>query len=363
MVGVVAGVGAGTYRIQIADADSNILEQSYDLATQQAAVDWSKGSQYVTIALGASTNNPTVANLAALSAGNDDLANVTDSQWVAALDNFTADLGPGQVSAPGRTSDTVHVALLDHADSHTRVALLDLIDTANTATLTTAVVNGRVGNEQWGGAFAPWIIVPGITPGTTRTIPPSALVAGLVARNDPSLGPNQPSAGSFGVSRFALDLSQNPWSDDDRSNLNTASVNVIIDRLGDIMVYGWRSMVDEISNPAWVDFANSRLYVAIAAEADAVGELYVFQQLDGQGQVIASFNGALTGMLLGFYTEGALYGATSNDAFSVDTGSQVNTPDTLANNELHAVLNVRMSPFAEMVAIEVVKTPITQAVT
>jgi hypothetical protein len=45
----------------------------------------------------------------------------------------------------------------------------------------------------------------------------------------------------------------------------------------------------------------------------------------------------------------------------VDTGSSVNTPQTIANNELHAVCMVVMSPFAEQVFINIVKNPVTIA--
>ena len=64
-------------------------------------------------------------------------------------------------------------------------------------------------------------------------------------------------------------------------------------------------------------------------------------------------------MLQGYYNNGDLYGATPGEAFYVDTGSTVNTPARIANHELHAVLNVKMSEFSEMVQIEVYKKPIT----
>jgi hypothetical protein len=66
-------------------------------------------------------------------------------------------------------------------------------------------------------------------------------------------------------------------------------------------------------------------------------------------------------MLLAFYNEGSLYGTTPQEAYSVDVGSSVNTPTTIANGELHAVLSVRMSPDAEWVVIEVVKVASNQA--
>jgi hypothetical protein len=76
--------------------------------------------------------------------------------------------------------------------------------------------------------------------------------------------------------------------------------------------------------------------------------------------IFADFAAALTGMLQGYYLNGDLYGRFPGDAYSVNTGPQVNTPTTIANHELHAVLSVRMSEFAEMVAIEIYKKAITE---
>lgn len=362
LVGVVAGSAAGTYQIRITDTNGVLLEQSGDLLTQADAVGWSMQSNYVRIALGVSTLNPAVVAPAALTAGNADRTNVTDAQWQTALDLLSGDLGPGQVSFPGRTTDAAHVALLAHANTHNRTALLDLPDIRTLATLQTSVINSRTGFQRWGGAFAPWLITSGIVPGTTRTIPPSAVVAGIIARNESEFGPDAPSAGVRGVSRTAIDLSQDTYSDADRETLNGSGVNIITSRFGVITVYGWRTLVASAADPDWIGLANSRLRMAITAEATDIAEQYVFEVIDGQGKTLSSFSGALTGMLMKYYNQGALYGPTPNEAFIVDVGPQVNTAETIAANELRALLNVRMAPMAELVTIQIVKTPVTEAV-
>jgi hypothetical protein len=189
------------------------------------------------------------------------------------------------------------------------------------------------------------------------------LVAALISRNEEQYGPDSPSAGGErGVARYCTGPSQPTWTDAQREQLNNGAINVLMTKLGVFQVYGWRSLVNAVTDPNWVPFGNCRLYMAIAAEADAIAEGFVFDVIDGQGKTISEFGGSLSGMLLQFYTEGALYGAAPEEAYYVDVGPQVNTPDTIAANELHAVLNVRMSPMAEVVKIEIVKTPITQVV-
>lgn len=361
-VGVVAGTDAGTFQILVTDTASNVLEQSGDLETQSEAVGWSQASNYIRLAIGASANDPQVVAPVALSAGADDRNNITDTQWETALNLFGADLGPGQVAFPGRTTDPAHTALLSHAALHNRVALLDLPDTRTPATLKTSVSNARTGYQRYGAAFSPWTVTSGVVRGTTRTIPPSVVVAGVIARNETPFGPDTPSAGARGILRTAIDLTQDGYSDDDREDLNEHGVNVILSRFGAIAIYGYRSLVAEAADPDWIGFANARLRMAITGEAQAIAENYVFQVIDGQGRTLSAFEGALTGMLLNFYNEGALYGPTPEEAFLVDVGPQVNTPETIANNELRALLNVRMAPMAELVTIEIVKTPVTQAV-
>lgn len=360
-VAVLAPLVAG-YRIQVLDNSNNVLETSPDLADQQSAVNWSKFSNYVRIALGASALNPAVVAAANLTGGTDDRGNITDTQWQAALDLFTTDLGPGQISAPGRTTDTGHQQLMAHADAKNRVAILDLPDSATSATLLASVAAARTTLGKRGAAFAPWLVMPGFTTGTTRTVPPSGLVAGKIAQADAEFNPNVPAAGANGIAQYAYDLSQVAWDPATRNSLNAGGVNVIRDMFGTPRIYGWRSMVDPLVEPSWIDFGNSRLYMAIAAEASNIAETYVLAEIDGQGITISAFGGALKGMLIPYYNEGALYGATPDEAFFVDVGTQVNTPARIANNELHAVLSLKMSPFAEYVVIEIVKVGITEAV-
>lgn len=361
-VAVVAGVGSGTFKIQITTTSGTVLEDSGDLLTQQAAVQWSQNSQYVRITLGSGSLVPAVAAGAALSAGTDDKASITDAQWLAAFNLFTADLGPGQIMAPGRTSTAGQQQLITHAEANNRVALIDLVDTPTEATLEGAT--SALTASRFAAAFSPWISVPGVvaTPGATRTVPPSSIVAGIIARNDPSLGTNRPSAGRAGVLRFAIGLSQPPFTDAQRTALNTNSVNVIRNVYGSIRVYGWRSNADPVNDANWVDFANARLFMAISAELNVVGENFVFEEIDGQnGETIGSFHTALAGVGMDHYNRRELFGDTADQAFNVDTGPSVNTLATIAANELHGVFSFKASAMAEWVSIEVVKAQLTDS--
>jgi len=361
-VAVTAGIGAGTYVLTVTDINNNVLETSPDLLDTQAAVDWAANSNYIRATLGASSNDPAVVAAAALSGGADDRNNITDTHWLAALTRFSKDLGPGQVSAPGRTTDVAHTNLLQHANDNRRVALLDLPDSPTAATLKSSVNAARVGSQRWGAFFAPWDIAPGVVAGTTRKVPPSARVAGNISRNDRANNPNVPAAGDLGQALFVTGLTQPAWDDLSRQDLNSNGVNVSVVKFGGVRTYGWRTGVDANADPDWRDFGNSRLFMGIAANADQIGEGFLFDEIDGQGHTLSAFGGALTAMMMDYYVADALYGPTPQEAFFVDVGPTVNTPDTIANDELHAVIATRMSPMGELVLIEIVKTRITQGV-
>lgn len=281
---------------------------------------------------------------------------------VDALNLFTKAYGPGQVSIPGGYDEDIQSAVLAHAEANNRVALLGVEADQTVAELTTTA--GRLqsdANARYGALFAPQAIIPGVAGATTRKVGYEAVEAGIIARNDAVMNQNQASAGDQGQCAWTLDVDAR-FSDADRYTLNEASCNIARLMYGGVRTYGYRSLADK-DGPAgqWTDFGWCRLNMAIVAQAEVIGEHYVFAQLDGRGHTIAEFGSDLYGMLAPMYTADALYGATPEEAYQVHVDDRVNTPETIANGELHAVIQVRMSPMAEWVEIEIVKVSTLQA--
>ena len=286
-----------------------------------------------------------------------------DTGVASALAALTKDLGPGQVFLADPTLAAVadnQSALLAHCAACNRVALLSCADGDASVLGAAGLALQTDANARYGALFAPSAVIPGMVAGTTRTVPYAAVEAGIIARNDAVYNPNQPGAGIYGQAVYALDLTGR-YSDADYEALNTKGVDMAKLVYGGVRTYGYRSLVDPVATPAWLMFGNARLNMAIVADAEAIGENYLFAQIDGRGHTLADFNGDLAGMLLGYYNEDAIYGDTPEDAFYVDTGSSVNTPETIANGELHAVIGVRMATAAEWVEIEIVKVAVNEA--
>lgn len=359
------GVGANTFNI-LTYLNGVLTETSPDLASPTDAVNWATGSSLIRITdlasgTAAPNNNPAVLAITALGgAATDDRANIVDAQKTTALQAFGAGLGPGILVYPGATTASMHGILRAQARAvQNREAFCDLPDSGVEATLDAVVVGV---NDEYSATFGPWVQVPGVIVGTTRIVPPVAFVAGVVARNDSrDVSPNSPSAGPLGRAQYAIGVTQ-AYDDATRERLNGKGVNIIRMVDGLVTLYGYRTNADPILNQKWIGLANQRLRLAITDEVMTLGEEYEFGEIDGRGHFFAEVAGAVTGVLKRWYDRGSLYGATPDDAYFVDTGPAVNTPDTIANNELHVVISAKMSQFAEYTVFEIVKLGLTEPI-
>jgi hypothetical protein len=248
-----------------------------------------------------------------------------------ALDAFNYELGPGQVCAPGLTDPLVHAALLGHVNLTHRCALLDSAGGDEAALDAEASALYSVPGSRFGALLAPKLSYPVLDTGAPANTPYSGVQAGMIAR---------------GLSA--------DYTDDERETLNAAGVTLAKLVYGDVRTYGARTIAGP-DDENWLWFANSRVVMAVTHRADAIAQNYVFRQVDGRRQLFAKLETELRGMLLDYYAIGALYGASPAEAFSVDTGAQINTDETIAAGEVHASIRLKTSPTGEWVQIEIVK--------
>jgi hypothetical protein len=354
--------GAAVPAVAVVRRGTQVLERSVTLATTGDLVAWSAGAAYVRVTAPDETVALTLG-AHALAGGLNGTVPVTDPD--ALLDACLAidpALGPGQLTAPGKTALGQHEAVLRGADFGNRVAYLDADPAADEATLTAHVRQLRTLEvDRCGGLFAPRAVIPGLAINTRRIVPWSGIQAGLTAHRDTFGNIAQPAAGRFGMSRAAFDL-EREYDDDARERLMLAGVNTARIVQQSVRGYGFRSLVDpEGPRRAWLQLSGVRTAMAIKAEGDAEAENYVFAVLDGRLRKIAEFGGALSGICLRYWQNDALFGLTSEEAFRVNVGDAVNTPETIADGQLRAVLLLKVAPFAEFVEVQIVKQAITEA--
>jgi hypothetical protein len=294
----------------------------------------------------------------------DDHTNATDTQWQSAVDAFPKSLGPGQVSMPGRTTDTAHINLLAHAQAKNRFALLDAADTPTVATLTaSATAAAAPGNGKYGSLWAPWAVVRGTTPASTRTVPYSCVQAALLAANDSAGVPrSQAAAGKdYGIpGDYVTGLSQPAWVLADRGTLEDGGVSIA--RIVDNQVASWANRtVDLSTDPRYQQASGMRVLMAMVAEFDVIGVRYEHKRIDGRRHLISQFGSDLSAACKRHYDSDDLFGDTPSQAYVVDVGPTINTLTTIQAQTLKAAVGLKVSETADVIQINILQHLLVEA--
>jgi phage tail sheath protein FI len=356
---VFAGVTEGTFRLQV-KYDGTVVETSEDLADNTAAVNYFANSSWVRLK-DLAEGNPT-ASEGSLTGGDDDRAEVDSEVIDAGFALFPPDLGPGQLCAPGYTTEAVHVACIVHAALTTRTPILDGEDTDKAEDLIADAVALRAqSGGRHAGFFAPWITVPGITPNTTRTVPPSAVVLGLLAKSDRQNGhANVAVAGPNGKSSYAIGVTQ-AFSDEDRGDMNSAGVNVIGMDEGAVTILGFRTLADPVTDRNWLPLSNARLMMDLAFGTKKVLKRFLFANLDAQGETKATAEGVIVGeVITPKFLAGAIFGESPEDACQIVVEQDVNPSDG-SIGKLTGSLAAKPTKFNERTEFEVVSVAPTES--
>lgn len=365
-----AGTITGTYRL-ILRFDGNIVFDANNLATPGDAVSRFAGNQWVTVTdLGSAsappTNIPAVRAATPLAAGTDDRAAVTAAMLVSALDRFDIGFGDGSVAIPGQGT-AVHAGLAAHAKATRRIAILSAArgaaigDAATAGTLVNAAANV---NSEYAGLFAPWVLVPDGA-GGTRAIGPEGFVAAQRAAAHRSVGPWRAPAGIEGIAAYVIGVDQG-FTRTDHDLLDAGRVSPIRVISNSVRLYGWRSLSQDEQNYSML--TGRDVLNRLTVECEARLEPFVFQTIDGRGQLLSAMNGVLRGVLEPIRSQGGIFerraenGDILDVGYTVDTGPGVNSIDVLANNEVRARVAVRISPTAALVSLTIVKVGVTAAV-
>lgn len=355
---VIAGSGPGTFRLVFILGGE--VETSPDLTTNAEAVAWGSEAQLARVK-DLAGGNPIVSE-GSLSGGDDDLDTVDADTITEALKLFTADLGPGQVAAPGYTTEAVHKAVIEHCAATTRTPILDAEDTADVSDLLEdAAALRALPGGQHGGLFWPPEEVPGVSLGTTRIVPKSGAMLGLIASADRQKGhSNVAVAGPMGKSTYALGVTQT-CTEQERADLNAAGVNVSVFEDGQVTNKGFRTLANPVTNKPWVSLAAARLTMGIAFGVLTVLKRKEFALLDAQGDTRSKAEGAiLLEVVQPLFEARAIFGDSPADACNVIVEQDVNPSDGSVG-KLTGTTAAKPSPFAERIEHTVVNYPINEA--
>lgn len=374
-VRVLDGATSTTFRIQVL-LDGQVVEDHTNLRNPLDAVarinDGPHASYYIRLTNAGSlsaapTNNPVAVGPLTLSAGSDDRAAITTPAYVTALNLFSEGMGDGAVAIPGLGS-VVHTALIAHANTYNRIALLSSERGNDKATL---LGQAAVLDAARAGLFAPWIKVPDSSAGIgagTKIISPEGYVAGARARAHEQTGPWRAAAGEVAQARQVLAPDQT-FTPADAADLDDGKVSMILTVAATTRLYGWRSVsADQIN---WEMLGYADVVNRVVTECRRLIEPYVFNAIDGRGHLLSALAGTLEGIVKPLADAGGLFPWTESDGnggqtlidpgYKVTTGAELNTRVTLGSGEVRALVVIRPAPTAATVLLTVNKASVTAA--
>jgi hypothetical protein len=359
--------------LEILNPESEVLESSGAATKASEVFEYFKGKEaYVIVKEGteyAAAKGEQLKVLAAKALAGGVNPTVTEATVKTAIEGFPKASGPGQIAVAEKTNgvkEAVHIAMAEAAQKGNRIALCDLKEAAvaSTSVATLTAEKGTYTTElsKYMLFTASACIVQGVTLGTTRTVPGSAAVAGLCARVSQTGNDNQAAAGEdWPLGPFVTGFT-NPYKQTEIEELSTAGINAFKEVVGIPCLFGFVTACSKEKDLIFWQASASRERMALVFAAELIGNGYLFKTIDGRKRLIARFQGDLQGVVKKHWEANALFGETAPEAGLVQCGEPVNTLTTIANGELNAELIVRISPYANVVSILIVSTPVTEAV-
>lgn len=276
------------------------------------------------------------------------------------------------VAAPGFFDVAAHKALVAHCELlKDRVAILDpgtkIADENDVERLKEIATSGKKSDKPTGlfpgeskngfaAFYAPWIRVPNLfqthkeKPDFRIDVPPSGHLAGIYARTDATRGvhkapANEPVRGALNVSYAFTDAEQGP--------LNSRGVNCIrlFSREG-VTVWGARTLAPAASE--WRYLNVRRLFNMIEESIRLSTRWVVFEPNDLP--LWKSIRRDITAFLTNLWRDGALMGATPEEAFFVKCDAETNPESVVNEGRVVTVIGIAPVKPAEFVIFQVSQT-------
>ena len=366
VVEVVAGT---SFKINLYYQDALVYSTGTVTSAAQAAgrINLSAvATQYVSAAATeGATTLPVAIAATALSTGAAGSA-VVVGDYVSSLDLFNGALGSGAVTCPEISNSTMHDALIAHANTNSRIAILHDVENASIAAVkVTAVALQGGDNAEHAALYFPWIEVPTTINGVTRFIPPVGYVAAKRATAHNQTGSHVPAAGLLSASRFVTGVK----TDIDKTNgdsLDDAGVNAIRIIQNSVRIYGARSLSADDENFRYITAQDTVNHVVI--EAGRSLEDLVFSTIDGRNTIFSAIESRLIAILSPLRDIGALFEAYDANGRKIDSGftvrcdAKLNPVSQLAGGTVKAKVGLRVSSVGDKIEVDIIKSNLTASV-
>jgi len=252
------------------------------------------------------------------------------------------------IALPGITSQTVQNAMIVHCETLLdRFAILDPIYNRNSALDDIQAQRGLY-DSKYAALYFPDLRANDPSTNEEIVLPPSGHVAGLYARTDIERGVHKAPANVVVRGITGLDLIINQSEQD---ILNPDNVNVIRDfRQSNrgLRIWGARCLT---SDSAWKYVPVRRLFIFVEESLDEGLQWVVFEPNDEP--LWARVRQSITGFLTRVWRDGALQGATEEEAFFVRVDRTTMTQDDIDNGRLIILVGIAPVKPAEFVIVRI----------
>lgn len=238
---------------------------------------------------------------------------------------------------------TVQTAIIDHCENMgDRMAILDPPPGLNAQQIKDWRVEKTGYDSKYATLYWPWIRVFDPAQGKNVFMPPSGSIAGIWGRNDDTRGVHKAPANE--VVRGAVDIEVNVTRGE-HDQLNPEGINVIRAFPGQgIRVWGARTLS---SDPAWRYVNVRRLFNYLETSILNGTNWVVFEPNDLD--LWQRIRRTISGFLMGSWRDGALFGATPDEAFYVKCDSETNPTDVVDAGQVICEIGVAPVKPAEFV--------------
>lgn len=267
------------------------------------------------------------------------------------------------VAAPGYTDIASYESLLSHCEkSRNRIAVLDAPKDVGDIDLLTKVgtassseppspkggLRPRVSDHGYGAFYFPWITAQDpLNPRTLIDVPPSGHIAGIYARTDATRGVHKAPANE--PIRGALNLTYR-LTDEEQGELNQSGVNCLrfFPREG-ILVWGARTLADSASE--WRYLNVRRLFSMVEESIVRSTRHVVFEPNDMS--LWKSIKRDLSAFFMLLWRDGALMGATPEEAFFVRCDAETNPQEVIDAGQVVTLVGLAPVRPAEFIVFRI----------
>ncbi len=262
------------------------------------------------------------------------------------------------MACPGITDDTIRGWIVSHCEEMgDRIAILDCVETAESDGIFDREKLNAPQNSNYAAYYVPWFNV--FDPATKiqdpsgdgkQYVPPSGFMAGIYARVDAERGVHKAPANEVVRGVASADDLKYRLSKSQQDGLNPDGCNCIRHLNGNVRVWGARTAGGD-ANGEWKYVNVRRLFLYLRESIDKGTQWCVFEPNDRDLWHKIARN--VTAYLTTVWRDGALFGATAEEAFYVKCDEETNPPELRDMGQVNIEIGIAPVKPAEFVIFNI----------